>query len=78
MNDATAAVADCDLFLSIGTSSLVWPAAGFADEAKRRGAVTVEVNPNSTPMSGRFDYRLAGNAAFVVPELVNCLTPGVE
>ena len=78
MNDASAAVADCDVFLSIGTSSLVWPAAGFAEEAKRRGAVTVEVNPNATPMSASFDYRLAGNAAHVVPELVNCVAPGVE
>jgi NAD-dependent deacetylase len=39
---------DCDLFLTIGTSSVVYPAAGLVPEARRRGAFTVEINPDAT------------------------------
>jgi NAD-dependent deacetylase len=38
----------CDLFLSIGTSSAVYPAAGLAAQASARGAFTVEINPEIT------------------------------
>jgi NAD-dependent deacetylase len=39
---------DCDLFLSIGTSSVVYPAAGLLHAARLRGAFTVEINPEAT------------------------------
>jgi NAD-dependent deacetylase len=39
----------CDLFLSVGTSSLVYPAAGLLSTARSRGAFTVEINPEATP-----------------------------
>ena len=45
---AASAAAGCDLFLSIGTSSLVYPAAGLVDEARRGGAFTVEINTVAT------------------------------
>jgi NAD-dependent deacetylase len=45
---AANAATGCDLFLSVGTSSLVYPAAGLVAEARARGAFTVEVNPEST------------------------------
>jgi len=71
---ATEAVADCDLFLSIGTSALVWPAAGLADAARAAGARIVEINPAETDLSGTCDFRIAGKSGEVLPELVNCLS----
>jgi NAD-dependent deacetylase len=63
------AMADCDAFLSIGTSSLVYPAAGLAETALRRGAAVIEVNPNSTELSPRAQVVLRGPAAEVLPAL---------
>ncbi len=68
-----AAARDCDVFLSIGTSSLVYPAAGLAELAKSRGAVVAEVNPNPTGLATNFDHAIAGNAGEVLPELVSSL-----
>ncbi len=70
LNTSLASAADCDVFLSIGTSSLVFPAAGLAEVASEAGAVVIEVNPNPTGMSAGFDYAIAGNAGAVLPELV--------
>jgi NAD-dependent deacetylase len=72
LDQSFAAAADCDVFLSIGTSSLVFPAAGLAEIARDAEAVVIEVNPNPTGMSAGFDYAIAGNAGTVLPELVNC------
>ena len=71
---AADAAADCDLFLSIGTSALVWPAAGLAESARAAGARVVEINPAETGLSAACDFRLAGNSGEVLPELVNCLS----
>lgn len=73
MNAAAAAISDCDLFLSIGTSSLVWPAAGLADAAREQGAGIVEINLNATPLSSRADFCLLGKSGSILPELVDCL-----
>ncbi len=70
---ANAACAECALFLSIGTSSLVWPAAGLATLAAANGAVVVEVNPHETGISDRAQYRLAANAGAVLPKLIDLL-----
>src|SRR5262249_32197181 len=53
---------DCDIFFTIGTSSLVYPAAALVHEAKRRGAYTVEMNLESTPASAALDVALQGPA----------------
>lgn len=45
---AAGAATTCDLFLSIGTSSVVYPAAGLVADAAARGAFTVEINPETT------------------------------
>ncbi len=74
LHESCAAAADCDVFLSIGTSSLVYPAAGLADLAKQNGAMVAEVNPNPTMNAHSFDYALTGNSGVVMPELINCLT----
>jgi len=53
---------DCEVFFTIGTSSLVYPAASLVHEAKRRGAYTVEMNVEATPSSGSLDLALQGPA----------------
>jgi NAD-dependent deacetylase len=75
--EADEAAADCDAFLSIGTSSLVYPAAGLAEAALRRGVPVVEVNPNPTDLSPHADVVLRGPAGRVLPVLRQVLTEGV-
>lgn len=67
---ASEAARGCDLFLSIGTSSLVYPAAGLPHEALASGATLVEINPRETPLTLYADYSLRGGAGEVLPELV--------
>lgn len=59
----------CDLFFSVGTSAVVFPAAGFVHAAKDRGAATVEINPEATPITGLVDHALAGKSGEVLPLL---------
>ncbi len=58
----------CDLFLSIGTSSQVYPAAGLMMLAKSQGAKIVEINPEPT-QSSVVDYQIQGFAGLVLPSL---------
>src|SRR5262245_52530678 len=60
---------DCDVFYTIGTSSLVYPAAALVHEAKTRGAFTVEINVESTPASRSLDLGLQGPAEEILDEL---------
>jgi NAD-dependent deacetylase len=63
------ALAGCDLFVAIGTSGEVYPAAGFVEEAAGLGAETLEINLEpSAP--GRFDRVIAGPATQAVPRWV--------
>jgi NAD-dependent deacetylase len=59
-----------DVFLSIGTSALVYPAAGFIELAEAQGATTIEVNRDPTPISVRVDYSLMGRAGEILPTLI--------
>ena len=68
-----AAAGDCDVFLSVGTSALVYPAAGLADVAIDAGATTIEVNPSPTGQSDSYTASLRGNAGVVLPKLVESL-----
>ena len=68
---ASKAARDCEVFLSIGTSSLVYPAASLPYEALSSGAVVVEVNPDETPLTPRADYALREGAGQVLPELLD-------
>jgi NAD-dependent deacetylase len=65
---------DCDVFMTIGTSALVYPAASLCLEANSRGAFTVEINPEATPASGSVDLAIQGRAEEVLPELERLLT----
>ena len=73
LNASFAAAADCDVFLSVGTSSLVYPAAGLGDVASESGAVTIEVNPSATDQSESYTACLRGNAGVLLPQLVESL-----
>ena len=55
---ATQTMASCDLFVSIGTSAVVWPAAGYPKLAKNSGAFCVEINPEATELSGLYDQTI--------------------
>lgn len=70
---ADAAAQECDLFLSVGTSSLVYPAAALAETALARGIPLIEVNPNPTDLSSRADWVLAGPSGRLLPELLRAL-----
>jgi NAD-dependent deacetylase len=67
--DGAEAAADCDVFLTIGTSSVVYPAASFVEQARHNGAFTVEINPEATPASSIADLVLRGPAEVVLPEV---------
>ena len=76
MRRAHAAAAGCDAFLSIGTSSIVHPAAGLVHEAKRRGAFTAEINPAATEASGAVDVAIAMPAEEALPEMERMMKAG--
>ncbi len=73
LDESCAAASDCDVFLSVGTSSLVYPAAGLADLARDNGATVVEINPLPTTHAADFDFTIAGNSGVVLPELIDSL-----
>ena len=60
----------CDLFVSIGTSGAVYPAAGFVEEARRAGARTLELNLEPSEGSRLFHESRLGPASAVVPQWV--------
>jgi NAD-dependent deacetylase len=64
--EAALDAARCDLFLIVGTSAVVYPAAGLVDDARRYGAFTVEVNPERTPASAAVDLAIGGPAEDVL------------
>ena len=64
------ALRNCDLLLVIGTSGVVYPAAGFASVAKEVGALVIEINLDSTPQSNLVDLSLQGRAKDLVPLLL--------
>ena len=51
MSEAIAAIRCCDLFVSIGTSAVVYPADGFPRFAKENNARCIEINPEANEMS---------------------------
>ena len=70
MDDAAAAARSAAVFLVVGTSSVVYPAAGLPAVARASGAWVVEINPEPTPLSDDMDEVLRGTAALVLPELL--------
>jgi NAD-dependent deacetylase len=52
----------CDVYLTVGTSAVVYPAAGFLDDARRHGAFTAEINLEETPASSGVDLAIRARA----------------
>lgn len=69
------ALAHCDLFLAVGTSGVVYPAAGFGQIAHRARALTVEVNPAPSGAPW-FDRVVAEGSETALPRLVDALMAG--
>ena len=63
------AASRADVFLSVGTSSLVYPAAGLLNVARRGGAFAAEINPGATGASGEVDLAIAAPAEDALPML---------
>jgi NAD-dependent deacetylase len=74
LDQARAAAADCDVFLTVGTSAVVYPAAGLIPEAKRAGATVIEINPDATPASSSADVVIRRPAAEALTELDGALS----
>jgi len=70
-NRSVAAARSADLFLSIGTSAVVYPAASLPMIARRAGAYLVEINPEPTPLTEIADELLAGRAGEILPQLAD-------
>jgi NAD-dependent deacetylase len=70
LETALEAARTCQVFFSIGTSSLVQPAASLAQMARQRGAIVVEVNTEETSLTVSADYFLKGKSGEILPELV--------
>ncbi len=65
----------CDIFFSIGTSTMVQPAASLPILALQKGAILVEINPNDTPITNHATYSLQGPSGGILPQLVNMVWP---
>jgi len=76
MDTIYAALGQADLFVSIGTSGAVYPAAGFVQEAKAAGAATLELNLEPSEGSHWFDETRHGPAGELVPEWVQEMLAG--
>lgn len=68
---ATAAATTCDLFIAVGTSAVVHPAAGLAELARRDGARIAEINPEETALGPGVDFPIRARAADALPQLID-------
>jgi NAD-dependent deacetylase len=74
LEQAYAWATECEVFLSVGTSALVQPAAGLPLIAKRNGARLIEINPEPTPLSPLADYTFFAAAGDVLPRFLEAVT----
>jgi len=73
MDEIYAALQECSLFISIGTSGNVYPAAGFSEIARQCDAKTVELNLDPTDQSPLFNESINGLASQIVPAYIEQL-----
>ncbi len=67
---AEAAVRRCDVLLSVGTSALVYPAAGFVELARAGGATIIEINRERSALSHIAHFALRGPSGEILPQLL--------
>jgi NAD-dependent deacetylase len=60
--EAARQAARCDVYVTVGTSSVVYPAAGFLQEARQHGAFTAEINPEETAATSTVDIAIRAPA----------------
>ncbi|MCP4427208.1 MAG: NAD-dependent deacylase [Chloroflexi bacterium] len=70
LGKAISAAQNCDLFLAIGTSAIVQPAASLPLEAVQRRITAVEINPQTTPITRYMDFALAGPSGSLLPAIL--------
>ncbi len=75
LEQTIAAASQCDILFSVGTSGLVHPAASLPLLAREHGAITVEINPQRTPLTPHMSYHLAAPSGELLPELVAAAWP---
>jgi len=75
LHQAIAILRECDIILSIGTSSIVQPAASLPYEGLEYGAKLVEINPEKTPLTPDVHFALLGKSGEVLPNLVEQTWP---
>ncbi len=67
---AVGAAASCDLFITVGTSAMVYPAAHLPQTAASQGARVVQINPQATALDALADWNQVGAAGRIVPALL--------
>jgi NAD-dependent protein deacetylase/lipoamidase len=70
-SSAERAASTCDVLLVVGTSAVVYPAAGLVPLAHSAGAKIIEVNPEATPLSRSVDYAFQESAGKILPILLS-------
>lgn len=75
MDEIYEALIHCDLFVAIGTSGHVYPAAGFVEFAANSGADTLEINIEKSNIANQFNQGIYGKATQMVPLWVSSLIP---
>lgn len=78
LDEVYAALARCDVFVSIGTSGNVYPAAGFVSAARAAGAHTIELNLEPSSGHSLFAERIYGRAGEIVPRFVERIIAGSD
>lgn len=70
---AVMAARSCQVFISIGTSGVVQPAASLAYAARNNGSVVVEINAEPTPLTPKVDFSFHGRSGEILPALVKAV-----
>ena len=77
MDEIEMAVEEADMFVSIGTSGSVYPAAGLVHQARALGIRTVELNLEPSENAHQFDETDYGQASEIIPKWVNAIIQGL-
>lgn len=72
------AAMQCDVWMTVGTSGLVYPAAELPLRAQRAGAWLLQINPQMTGLDDHYDTCIAGTAAATLPALITALQDGAR
>lgn len=78
MEEIYAALDECDMFIAVGTSGNVYPAAGFFQVAQQVGAISVELNLQPSGNAAEFDLGIYGPATQVLPEFFRFLRDSIK